>query len=106
MPSLLEYFLYDILGEIPHLSAKKMFGGYGLYVEKTIFGIYADNGIFLKVSPEIIEEMKKKKSHPFSYARNGKVISMKHYFLVPEAIIDNSALLKKWGIRAIEFSKK
>lgn len=103
--SLVPYLIEDVLNESEKCSVKRMFGGWGIYYEKHFFAICDGEKIFLKVPQEIATEMEEKGSEVFSYNRNGKIISMKHYFFIPEEIFDDSETLKKWGRAAIEFSK-
>jgi TfoX/Sxy family transcriptional regulator of competence genes len=37
-----EYVVHDVLGHIKGITARAMFGGYGLYLDGAIFGIIAD----------------------------------------------------------------
>lgn len=48
-----DHILQDILGHIPGITSKKMFGGYGFYLDGAIFAIIADDELYFKTAPKI-----------------------------------------------------
>ncbi|MBX7146666.1 MAG: TfoX/Sxy family protein [Alphaproteobacteria bacterium] len=93
------------LQPLGHPSKKTMFGGLGLYLDGVIFGIVVDNKIYLKVNDENIEKFKKAKSHPFTYDKNGKSVSMS-YWAVPQTILKNPKEWQAWVQESWNISKK
>ena len=43
-------YLLDMLSPVGNLSAKSMFGEYGLYFDEKIIGLVCDNQLFLKIT--------------------------------------------------------
>ena len=84
-----DYIVYDILGNLPGITSKAMFGGWAIYKGGTIFGIIAIGELYFKVDDKNRLEFEKLESHPFIYTKkDGKQIAMS-YWLVPEEIIED-----------------
>lgn len=41
-------FVLDQIENVGEITAKKMFGEYGLYLDETLFGLVCDNQLFIK----------------------------------------------------------
>lgn len=99
-----EYIL-DQLSEIEGLTYKAMFGGYGIYCDGQVFAILIDGGrLYFKVTDLNKSDYEAMKSTPFSYERNGKVISMS-YYEIPIEILENSQEATRLARRAIEAAR-
>jgi DNA transformation protein len=84
-----EYITEDILGHIPGITRKALFGGYGIYLDKKIVGIIIDGTFYIKVDRKLIENYKKEGNEPFCYERpDGKVVMMS-YVSVPLEILED-----------------
>ncbi|MCJ7734766.1 MAG: TfoX/Sxy family protein [Anaerolineales bacterium] len=88
----------DKVGGLGPIRIKKMFGGYGVFEDDTMFALVDKNGIiFLK-----------------AYDSNRQLFedagSIKHgrmpYFKVPENILNNNEILLDWARSAISAAKK
>ena len=83
-----EYIIGDQLTTLPGMSARAMFGGFGVYREGTIVGIVINDELYLKVDDSNQELYEAMGSTPFTYAKkDGKQLSMS-YWKVPEEIIE------------------
>ena len=91
-------YLLDQCQNIAGLSAKKMFGGNGLFHDKKMFGLVNSKGqIFVKANKERATE----------YVLMGSIKHVKMpYFLVPDKILQDNDALNQWVDHAIEVSKK
>ena len=63
-----DYILYDLLGDDPHITSQKMFGGYGLYQDGIIFGLIIDDTLYFKVGEENKAGYDEYGSKPFRYS--------------------------------------
>ena len=79
-------FVLDQLRDVPGVSARAMFGGYGLYKDDRIFGILFKGRFYLKIPP-------KPGLKPFKPFPDKK--SMK-YFEVPADVLESPAELARW----------
>lgn len=82
-----EYVIGDLFAEIPSITSRKMFGGYGIYKHGMIFAIESRG------------------SKPFTYVgRNGKRYAMSYWGL-PEEIMEDRQALQEWVEKAVAASK-
>ena len=85
------------LNSIVGISSKKMFGGYGIFHDGTMFGIIDSAGIpFFKIDDEIKLEFE---------AKGGHQHSRMPYYSIPDDILANNELLISWAKRSIEITK-
>ncbi len=97
--SFADYIVYDVFAHIPGISAKAMFGGFGLYKNGKIFGIITEDEVYFKVTDENKKDYEKINSKPFTYSKStGKTYQMS-YWLVPEDILEDK-------IKILEFINK
>lgn len=101
-----EYIVEDLLAEVDGVSARAMFGGFGLYKEGVIVGIVIDDELYLKVDESNRAEYEAEGSTPFSYERKvGKVVAMS-YWKVSSDIIENPEKLTRLFEMSYEINLK
>jgi DNA transformation protein len=103
-----EYVLGDVLGHIKQVTSRAMFGGYGLYLDGTIFGIITGDGeLRFKVNDSNRAQYEAYGSTPFEYTghKNGKVTIM-NYYLVPEEIQESREQVEEWARQSAALTKK
>ncbi len=88
-------YIIDLLSQYGNISARRMFGGYGLYLNKVIFAIIIDDELYFKADKDLGEEYTKAGSHPFTYQKNDKTVALSYWY-VPAEIIEAQDLLKNW----------
>ncbi len=89
-----DYIVNDLLGEISGVTSKRMFGGFGLYKNGSIFGIIADNEFYFKVDDATRSSFEKSGSRPFTYERQGKIIALSSYYLVTEEMMEEGEVAR------------
>jgi len=95
-----QYVVEDLMAEVKGVSARAMFGGHGIYRERTIFGIIVDDVLYFKVDDTNRKEYEAAQSRPFTYrAKGNKKVSMS-YWEVPAAILDDRDALAKWALKS------
>lgn len=100
-------YLTEVFAQFGTIRARKMFGGYGIYCNDIMFGLVADDTLYLKADKTTIHFFESKRLGPFEYDKNGKKIKMS-YYLAPAEIFDDPAEAVIWAERAyqIAFQKK
>ena len=88
-------YIIDILSEFGDIKYRRMFGGYGIYLNKIIFAIIINNEIYFKADRDLAEKYKASGSYPFYYKRDDKAISLS-YWLVPSEVLEDGDHLKCW----------
>ena len=100
MSEFVEY-LAEVFEYFGPIHAKRMFGGYGIYRDDLMFGLVADDVLYLKADAESSQHFETRELYAFEYAKNGKTMKMS-YFLAPEDIFDDKddakiCTLRKFG---------
>ena len=88
-----EYIIGDQLVEMPGMSAKGMFGGFGVYREGTIVGLVIADELYLKVDDRNRALYEAMHSAPFSFDKKDGKVTLTSYWKVPEEIIEDRAQL-------------
>ena len=99
MPVSENYLQYtiDLLKVLGPVSAKRMFGGAGLYLDGSFFALIADDVLYFKVDDANKADYLNAGTGPFkpfdSYAMS--------YFEVPADVLEDDDLLKEWAHKAV-----
>ena len=98
-----EYML-DQFSQWGQVTARKMFGGVGLYSEGKMFGLIADDVAYLKVDDSNRKEFVEAGSSPFKpYPDKSTTMS---YFEIPPDILDDREELAKWAEQSLAIQKR
>ncbi len=90
----LDYVL-DQLGCIGEVTAKKMFGGVGLYHNELFFGLIASDVLYFKVDDENRPAYEKAGAKPFQpYGDDSSSMS---YYEVPVGVLEDVDRLRMWA---------
>ncbi len=90
--------VFRSFGPIRH---KRMFGGYGIYHQELMFGLVADDTLYLKTDAQSAPLFAEAGSLPFEYTKNG--VSMKmSYSSAPVEIFDDPEAARTWAWVAYE----
>lgn len=101
-----EYVVHDALADIDGITSRAMFGGYGLYKDGIIFGIIADDELYLKVDETNQKEYESFGSHPFVYERGNHAKTTMSYWVVPETILENRERIERLVMSSFAINKK
>jgi len=97
-------FMIDQFSQWCHVTARKMFGGVGLYCNGKMFGLIADDVAYLKVDDSNREEFVKDGSSPFKpYPNKSTTMS---YYEVPPDVLDDAEELAKWAEKSLAIQKR
>lgn len=105
--SLSDEFIAYILDQFSgwgDVTARKMFGGAGLYRDGKMFGLIADDVAYLKVDDSSRQEFEEAGSTPFKPYPD-KPMTMP-YFEIPPDILEDPELLTQWATRSLAIQKK
>lgn len=97
--------LLDQLSPLGEVRARAMFGGFGIYLGTVMFGLVADNALYLKVDDENRDAFEAAGSSPFVYHKRGKPMAMS-YWLLPDAAADDAGALREWARRGLEAARR
>ncbi|MCR4274593.1 MAG: TfoX/Sxy family protein [Candidatus Campbellbacteria bacterium] len=91
-------FVLDQLMAIPDVTARKMFGGFGLYAEGIFFAIISDNVLYVKTDNESKQKFIDVGMDCF---RPSKEQVLKNYYEVPTDVLEDREVLTEWVLKAI-----
>ena len=94
-------FLDEVFARFGRIQTRRMFGGHGLYHEGVMFGLVADEVLYLKADINNAQYFEALDLPPFQYSRGERRISMS-YFQAPEAIYDDLELAALWARRSFD----
>ncbi len=94
-------FVQELLEELGPVSARRMFGGHGLYHEGLMFAIVMDQRLYLKVDALNRPQFEAQGLMPFTYAMKGKEAVLS-YWTAPEAMFDAPHEAVRWAKSAWE----
>jgi len=86
----------DLLRPLGHALAKRMFGGVGIYIDGGMLAIVVDDSLWLKTDDENRGAFEAAKLPPFTYARQGKTVSLS-FHRAPDEALESPALLQTWA---------
>jgi DNA transformation protein len=93
--------LQDVAADFGALSARRMFGGYGIYHDGVMIGLISDEVLYLKVDDQSRERFRAADSGPFLYTRRGETVPTS-YWSVPEAAMESPQDMRPWLVLAYE----
>ena len=79
--------LQEALEPLCPISVRRMFGGAGIYFGPAMFGLVADDTLYLKADDETRVHFEAEGLGPFVYEGKGKPIRMS-YWRAPERLLD------------------
>ncbi|QDF97685.1 transcriptional regulator [Azoarcus sp. DD4] len=93
-------YLEEVFERFGAVSARRMFGGYGIYHDGLMFGLVVDDTLYLKADAQSVGEFEAQGLLPFEYVRSGKPIRLS-YYRAPDDILDDRDLAAIWAQRAL-----
>lgn len=95
-----EYVVSEVLREIDGVTARAMFGGWGIYRHGVFFAMIANGVLYFKIDESNKADYASAGSKPFIYhSPKGKPMQM-GYYEVPEQVMENREEIKQWVEKA------
>jgi DNA transformation protein len=94
-------YLLELLEPLGHVSAKALFGGFGIYRDSLMFGLVANDTLYLKVDDKTRADFETKGLSPFTYSRKGKEYSLS-YYQAPSEALENPEEIQAWAQKAYD----
>lgn len=92
-------YAIDMMQTIGPVYAKRMFGGYGIFLEGLMFALIADDVLYLKSDKEDEADFVARGLEAFSYSSKGKVVRLS-YYQAPEEALEDSEVMREWANKA------
>ena len=94
----------EVLQPAGPVRLRAMFGGYGVYLDDAMFGLIADDVLYLKVDDENRPDFEAAGLGPFVYDMNGRLTTMS-YHRAPEPV-EQWETLEPWVTGAITAARR
>ena len=98
-------YVVDLMQGIGPVRHKRMFGGYGLFLEDLMLGLIADNEVYLKVDAENRADFEALGLAPFVYDKQGKSMQMS-YSQAPEDAMEDAEVMTLWAGSAYQAAQR
>lgn len=93
--------LLELLEPFGPLTARRMFGGWGIYAGGPMVAIVVDGELLLKTDPATRAVFEQAGCRPFVYRARGREVPMS-YWSVPASALDSSEAMRPWVRLALE----
>jgi DNA transformation protein len=90
-------FVLEQMSLFGPVSAKRMFGGHGLYIDGLMFALIDDDRLYLKADAETQPHFAAKSLPPFTYGRKGESAVSLGYFEAPPEVFDDKTEMSEWA---------
>ena len=98
-------FVLEVLRPWRAVTARRMFGGHGIYHAGVMFGLIADGTLYLKVDDESRGTFEAAGLPPFVYEAKGRRVALS-YHRAPEAKLDEPELAREWAERGWQAARR
>lgn len=97
-----EAFVRELFSGLGPVSIRRMFGGGGVYAGGVMFGLLADDTVYLKTTPALDPYFDAEGCPAFIFEPpTGAPVAMS-YRRLPDAALDDPDLAAAWGRRSLE----
>ncbi len=105
-PEYLEH-LAELLEPLGAVRTKRMFGGAGVFLDGTMFGLIVDDVLYLKADGQTRGDFEDRGLGPFTYTKKSRKEPVKlSYFEAPEELLDDSDAICAWAGKAWEAARR
>lgn len=97
-------YVLDQLSAFGNVTARKMFGGAGLYYRGLTFALIANDELYLKVDDTNRADYEAQGSQPFRPFEDKAVVMS--YYQIPPGVLDDPDELKLWAHKAFAIAER
>jgi DNA transformation protein and related proteins len=94
-------YLHEVFDAFGPIRARRMFGGWGIYHDGLMFGLYAAGRLYLKTDAQNVAKFEAAGSELFTYMQRDKAVKLS-YWSAPETVLDERDQARLWGLSAFE----
>ncbi len=92
-------YAVELMQSIGPVYAKRMFGGHGIFLDSLMFGLIANNTLYLKADQDTANDFINNGLEAFTYNKKGKQLRM-NYYQAPEEALEDSEIMNTWANKA------
>jgi len=94
-------YLHELLARFGPVTARRMFGGHGIYHDGVMFALVVDDCLYLKADEANAGEFQRRGLAAFEYTRRGKTVRL-GYYQAPGEMLDDPGEARDWARRSFE----
>lgn len=98
-------FLHTVFEVFGPIATRRMFGGWGIYHDGLMFGLYFAGRLYLKTDTLNLQQFQLAGSEPFTYTQRGKPVQLS-YWSAPESVFDDRESALRWSQTAWEAARR
>jgi DNA transformation protein len=92
-------YLHEVFENFGTISVRRMFGGEGVFRDGLMFGLVADETLYLKADQQCVRYFEERGLSAFEYQRQGKMIKLS-YFEAPGEVLEDREEAALWAERS------
>ncbi len=85
---------------------RRLFGGFGIYADGTMFALASRGVIYLKADDETAAAFEREGRGPFTYAAKGGKRTVMSYWQLPDRLYDDADALADWARTALAVARR
>lgn len=97
--------LKDTMRGLGPVNVRRMFGGAGIYADGVMFGLIADDTLYLKADEKTKRDFEAEGLGPFVYEGGGRTIAMS-YWRIPDRLLDDPDEMAAWSRTALGVAQR
>jgi DNA transformation protein len=94
----------DLFAAFGPVTAKRFFGGEGLYAGAVMIGMVFDDIIYFKTDDETRERFVAERCRPFTFEKGGETV-VTTWFALPDRLYDDPDELAQWARAALKVAQ-
>lgn len=94
-------YLVDLLQAIGPVSAKRMFGGYGIFLDHIMFALVDQRTLYFKADQHSEHAFQQLGLQKYTYYKQGRA-SYLSYYEAPEEALEDQDMMRYWGNLAFD----
>lgn len=95
-------YVVELLGAQGSVTAKRMFGGHGIYQDGLMFALVTGDVLYFKTDDETRARFEAAGSQPFSYENKRRGLVATSYWQAPDDAMESPVLMQPWARLGIE----
>ena len=98
--------LLELLEPLGGVTAKRMFGGHGIFRNGIMFGLVADGAFYLKADDLNRPEFERLDLPPFRFENKDGRVTVMSYSLCPDNALDSPSAMAPWARSAVDAAER
>lgn len=99
-------YVRDLFTDFGPIRIRSMFGGAGIFRDDLMFGLIIEDQIYLKTDNHNRTDFEEAGQRPFLFERKDGRITAMSYYLIPDALYDDTGELSAWAQKAFAAAQR